>query len=432
MKKQTTKVQVRKFNSEKVWVGGFFSGHYEETSVEDVVNKFLSTLDPEDILAVQYSKTPEEESYIVTYKNNFYNENSLDKDYLNLLSDILTNGRVKSSGRANMPSTTSLVGTRIVHNLKDGFPLLTTKKMHFKGIFHELIWILNGDTNIKYLVDNGVNIWNKNGYDWYLKACKRTNQDPVTLEDFVEIIRRCGSEELINLSHTHFPQDSYCFGDLGRVYGYQWRKGKDQLKTAYEGLKNNPYSRYHVISGWDLGDMGAAALGPCHLLYHFNSVPLTNEEREAIGMKRGAPSFEIYSSLIGDSEAKACYYSKLEAEFRVPKDRLDLVMYQRSVDTVLGLPYNLASMGLFLTIMAEATGKDLGNIVWMGGDTHIYNPHKSSIQEQLEREPFPLPKLRILKKLNTFEDILSLKFEDIVLEDYVSHPKLKDQPELFA
>jgi thymidylate synthase len=311
------------------------------------------------------------------------------------------------------------------------FPLLTTKKMYWKGIVHELLWFLRGDTNIKYLVDNNVNIWNGDAYRWYLKWWDEYGQyiggdvhKFETIDKFIEVIK-----ENKNQVHSHWDEktdvmSAYVYGDLGKVYGYQWRNqnGVDQIKEVLDGLKTNPYSRYHIIDGWNKADFKDMALPVCHLLYHFIVRPMTIEER--INYHINELNGEFF--LTNDDDEMLAY---LDAA-RVPKFYLDLNMYQRSCDTFLGLPFNLASMSLLLSIIAKAVGMVAGSAFWIGGDTHIYVNHIPMVKEQLKREPYEHPRLKINKELNTLEDILALKYEDFELIGYKSHPAIK--AELFT
>lgn len=362
------------------------------------------------------------------------------KQYLNLLNKILNEGVEKESGRANMPNTIGISKGEISMNLQDGFPLLTTKKMYLKGIIHELLWFLRGETNIKYLVDNNVNIWNGDSYRWYLKyydeaikLAKAINvpeelnprgdwSKPFSQEEFVETIK---SGEL-DFSVASLMNSNYVLGDLGKVYGYQWRNqnGVDQVKDVVEGLKNNPYSRYHIIDGWNKADFKDMALPPCHLLYQFIVRPLSLEERREIWNER-IKGLQFILTWGGDKTE-----SDALDEQNIPKFYLDLNMYQRSCDTFLGVPFNLASMSILLMIIAKASNMVAGVANWIGGDTHLYVDHIPMVTEQISRDPYPLPRLLINKELNSLDDILALTIDDFELVDYQSHPAIK--AELFT
>ncbi len=349
------------------------------------------------------------------------------KQYLDLLQNIIDNGVEKESGRANMPNTIGISHGVIKMNLQDGYPLLTTKKMFWKGIIHELLWILRGDTNIKYLVDNGVNIWNGDAYRWYLATCNGTGaikSDPYdgiirvipiqypTINSFIEVIKESDAPIYID--------GGYFLGDLGKVYGYQWRNqnGVDQIKEVIEGLQKNPYSRYNIIDGWNKADFKDMALPPCHLLYQFIVRPLSIEDKWNLFQK------VEWNEPLNQKSTDDNELSRICDEHNIPKFYLDLNMYQRSVDSALGCPFNLASMSLLLKIFAKTCNMEEGIATWIGGDTHIYVNHINAIKEQIKREPFVLPKLLIKKELNNLEDILNLTIEDFELVGYKSHSKI--------
>ena len=375
------------------------------------------------------------------------------KQYLDLLQSIIDNGVEKESGRANMPNTIGISKADISMNLQDGFPLLTTKKMYWKGIVHELLFFLRGDTNIKYLVDNNVNIWNSDAYRWYLKQhddnIKRLESifddksridytvDFPTIDDFVSEIKNN------DIDRYHIFNTEYILGDLGKVYGYQWRNqnGVDQVKNVIEGLKNNPYSRYHIIDGWNVVDFPEMALPPCHLLYQFIVRPLTIQERYDIYKKadglKAILGYSVYPTSAYVSEngevdiiGEPIDYIYTEDDIRildnnnVPKFYLDLNMYQRSVDSALGCPYNIASMSLLLMIFAKASNMIAGVANWIGGDTHLYVTHVETAKEQLKRTTFPLPTMKINKELNNLEDILNLSISDFEINNYIYHPTI--------
>jgi len=345
------------------------------------------------------------------------------KQYLDLLENILDNGVEKESGRANMPNTRGISHGVIQMDLQDGFPLLTTKKMYWKGIVHELLWFLRGDTNIAYLVNNNVNIWNADAYRWYLKYNENNSHGtpPLTMEQFINEIKMGGHV------NPHFVNTDYYLGDLGKVYGYQWRNqnGVDQIKEVLDGLKSNPYSRYHIIDGWNKADFKDMALPPCHLLYQFIVRPLDTIERTELAWKIGLES-EYRENLPKMVEEWDIWFD----ERNVPKFYLDLNMYQRSCDTMLGVPFNIASMSLLLMIFAKASNMIAGVSTWIGGDTHLYMNHIPAVNEQLEREPYDLPQMVINKELNNLEDILGLTINDFELQNYECHSTIK--AELFT
>ena len=258
------------------------------------------------------------------------------RQYLDLLNRIMTEG--VDRGDRTGTGTRSVFGHQMRFDLSEGFPLLTTKKLHLKSIIYELLWFLKGDTNVKYLQDNGVRIWN----EW-------ARPD----------------------------------GDLGHIYGYQWRSWPDyngghidQIKEVIETIKNNPESRRIIVSAWNVADIPGMALPPCHILF----------------------------------------------QFYVADGRLSLMLYQRSADCFLGVPFNIASYALLLMMVAQVTGLKPGEFIHTLGDTHIYHNHFDQVRLQLEREPRPLPVMKINPEV---KDIFDFKNEDFTLEDYNPHPHIK-------
>lgn len=282
------------------------------------------------------------------------------RQYLDMCRDILENGQLKKD-RTNT-GTYSIFGYQTRYNLADGFPLLTTKKVFLKGIIHELLWFISGDTNIKYLVDNKVRIWNEWPYEIYKKSTSFNNE---TLEEFVNKIK-----EDDNFAKKH--------GNLGPVYGKQWRDfgGNDQLLNVINDIKNNPDSRRLIISAWNPGENHLMALPPCHAFM----------------------------------------------QFYVNGDKLSLQLYQRSADVFLGVPFNIASYSLLLMMVAQVTGLKAHEFVHTMGDTHIYTNHVEQINLQLSRKPKNLPKMIINPKVN---NILDFKYEDFKLVQYDPHPAIK-------
>jgi len=259
------------------------------------------------------------------------------KQYLEMCQQILDNG-VDRDDRTGT-GTRSIFGHQLRFDLQEGFPLMTTKKVYWKGVAHELLWFLKGDTNIKYLNDNDVHIWD----EW--------------------------ADEN---------------GDLGNVYGHQWRSWEgregtiDQISEVIEQIKENPYSRRLIVNAWNVGDLDKMALPPCHLLF----------------------------------------------QFYVADGKLSCQLYQRSCDTFLGVPFNIASYSLLTHMIAHVVGLEVGEFVWTGGDVHIYHNHFDQIKEQLSREPRPLPQIKINKET---DNIFEIDFEDIELIDYDPHPTIKGE-----
>ena len=348
------------------------------------------------------------------------------KQYQDLLRKILNEGREKESGRANMPNTLGISHGIIQMDINEGFPLLTTKKMSWKLIVHELLWFLRGETNIKYLVDNNVNIWNSDAYRWYLKWYNEIGYDYgvrnfETIEEFINSIKN--NEDTRKFGKYHL-------GDLGKVYGYQWRNqnGVDQVKKVIDELKSNPYSRYHIINAWSAHDIPEMALPPCHLLYHFIVRPFNETDIIHYLNKYYLMYDQIpwTDKLVTDNGG----YKKICEQYDVPKFYLDLSMYQRSCDTFLGVPFNLASMSMLLMLIAIVSGMEPGIATWIGGDVHLYLDHIPVVKEQLERTPYHLPELKINKNIKTLDDILSLTVDDFQMVNYNYYDVLK--AELFT
>ncbi len=258
------------------------------------------------------------------------------KQYLDLLQHVLENGTIKQDRTGT--GTASVFGYQMRFNLEDGFPLLTTKKLHLRSIIHELLWFLKGETNIKYLRDNKVTIWD----DW-----------------------------------------ADANGDLGHVYGYQWRSwptsdGRhiDQISQLIESLKNNPDSRRHIVSAWNVAEVDQMALPPCHALF----------------------------------------------QFYVADGKLSLQLYQRSADIFLGVPFNISSYAILLMMVAQVTGYKAYEFIHTLGDAHIYLNHIEQVKLQLTRDTRTLPIMRINADLKS---IFDFKFEDFILENYDPHPHIK-------
>ena len=293
------------------------------------------------------------------------------KQYLDLLTRIKTEGAVKTDRTGT--GTKSVFGHQMRFDLSQGFPLLTTKKVFLKGIIHELLWFLNGDTNIKYLVDNGVHIWDNDAYRYYNELCVKEGVLPVAMEEFL----RAAQEGIDS------PIEGYKFGDLNHVYGYQWRswprpngEAIDQIQQAVDLIKNNPDSRRIIVSAWNVADVEKMALPPCHTLF----------------------------------------------QFYVADGKLSCMLYQRSADTFLGVPFNIASYALLTMMMAQVCGLEAGEFVHTLGDTHLYLNHFEQVDEQLSRTPRALPKMKINPNVKS---IFDFKFEDFTLEDYDPYPTIK-------
>ena len=344
--------------------------------------------------------------------------NNIEKQYQALLRDILykNNPKVDRTGTG----TISLFGKQIRHNMKEGFPLLTTKKMAFKSIVTELLWFLRGDTNIKYLVDNGCNIWNGDAWKNYSSKTNEYKGDwPDTQEEFINKIKT--DDEFANK-----------WGDLGPIYGAQWRKwdGIDQIQELINSLKTNPDSRRMLVSAWNVNYLDEMVLPPCHFSFQCYTRELNAIERAKLA---GGGSDKLhrlikdgnYTTIDADTEIH-----KLCDIMGIPKRTISLMWNQRSVDTFLGLPFNIASYALLLEIIAKAVNMVPDELIGNLGDVHLYSNHIEQAKLQAYRSPFELPKLIMnpifLANLEHkgFDEAINgqVNFE---LENYQSHPAIK-------
>lgn len=373
------------------------------------------------------------------------------KQYLKLLKDIQEDGTYKAAARENMPGTKSLFGAQLRFDLQEGFPLLTTKKMFWKGVVVELLWFLRGDTNIKYLVDNGVNIWNEDAYNYYLKQCKDIQLLPnykgqklyqkYTFEEFVDTIKSYDENTLKVISKDIPIESSYTLGDCGFQYGKVWREWEgglnfnkkneddedwikiDQIKNVIESIKNNPTSRRHIVTAIDPSNDSDLALYWCHAMFQFNCRPLTYDERLSQYM-RGNNTYNPTNEEIAISAGKN---KGIEGEMEhmdlagVPKYYLDCQLYQRSADVFLGVPFNIASYALLTEMIAKICNMVPGEYIHTFGDVHIYDNHKDAVKEQLSREPSELPKLKLnndmIPPLKEGQEV-ELYFEDFEMSDF--------------
>ena len=329
--------------------------------------------------------------------------NTLDKQYQDLLQDILENGVAK--GDRTGTGTISTFGKQIRHNLNDGFPLLTTKKMAIKSIMTELKWFLKGDTNIRYLVDNGCNIWNGDAYKKYEKLLVPGFHGPwYKQEQFIELIK----------TNDKFAED---WGELGPIYGAQWRSwGKessykeiDQIQNLINELKTNPDSRRLMVSAWNVSELNLMTLPPCHYGFQVYTRVLDLDERIDWYNKNSEPSHQSRD-----------YFHEHMDDYAVPRRVISLMWNQRSVDTFLGFPFNIASYAMLLHLIAKEVDMIPGEIIGNLGDTHLYKNHIEQAEEQISREPKPhLPKLKLSNV-----DILNGEFDYEILH-YHSHPTIK-------
>jgi thymidylate synthase len=359
--------------------------------------------------------------------------NKLDLDYQNLLKDILENGTKKETRNGG---TISVFGRQIRHKMSDGFPVLTTKKMAWKTMVTELIWFLSGSTNIKFLVDNNCHIWDGDCYQAYIKRYNkgeyvgktkllenskknRTLTEPFTIEEFINKIK----------TDDEFAKK---WGSLGKIYGWQWRNwgerkhdsisneyfiGIDQIANLINDLKTNPDSRRLLVSAWNPSDLPNQVLPPCHYGFQVYTRELSHKER---------------CDLFGhnDSIDRDYSYSKWLDDNGFPKRAISLMWSQRSVDTGLGLSFNVSSYGLLLEIIAKEVNMVPDELIGNLGDCHLYLNHLDGIKEQLTREPYPLPKLIINDEFWNHEHqtvdgwVKGMEIGDFTLEGYQSHPKI--------
>jgi thymidylate synthase len=353
--------------------------------------------------------------------------NKLDKQYQDLLQSILDYG-VEKKDRTGT-GTKSIFGYTIRHNMQDGFPVLTTKKMAWKTIVTELLWFLRGDTNIKFLVENGCHIWDGDAYKnyekWYDNMSKTT---PFTVP------KKFTQEELvesIKLDDKHAEM----FGDLGPIYGKQWRswekwyvdenqryltftKKIDQIQNLINDLKTNPDSRRLMVNAWNVGELDQMVLPPCHYGFQVYTRELSLEERR----KLANHDSEFISPITVESWDRD----------NIPARAISLMWNQRSVDTFLGLPFNIASYGLLLTILAKEVNMVPDQLIGNLGDTHLYLNHIEQAKEQIGREPFELPTLKHMKTDEFYKSLsedtslfIHLNPTDFQLENYQSHPSIK-------
>jgi thymidylate synthase len=351
-------------------------------------------------------------------------ENQLDKKYQQLLSDIITFG-VEKKDRTGT-GTISEFGHQIRHKMSEGFPLLTTKKMAWKQVVTELLWFLRGDTNIQYLVQNGCNIWNGDAYKNYTTILSKTHSkhyEPMEMKKFIERIK----------TDDAFAKE---FGELGPIYGKQWRKWEsvdtsqfwqedwtpkdtDQIKNLINELKTNPDSRRLMVSAWNVGELDQMVLPPCHYGFQIYTRELSIEERLDLASKK--------YSVFEPSDFHRVDHKEIDELYPVPKRAISLMWNQRSVDTFLGLPFNIASYGLLLHIIANEVDMIPDELIGNLGDTHLYLNHIEQAKEQISREPFELPKLKIENEVKWKEgDCLpTYSIEHFILENYQSHPTIK-------
>lgn len=328
--------------------------------------------------------------------------NNLDKQYQDLLVDIITEGKEKKDRTGT--GTVSLFGRQIRHDMSEGFPLLTTKKMAIKTMMTELKWFLKGDTNIKYLVENGCNIWNGDAFKNYIsKTNEYKGNWPDTMEEYLERIK----------TDDEFAKR---WGELGPIYGKQWRQfqGKDfidndQIKNLITDLITNPDSRRLMVSAWNVSELHNMVLPPCHYGFQVYTRELNLDER-----------IDYYNGNSDPLNRSSDYFHEHMDIYGVPRRSISLMWNQRSVDTFLGLPFNIASYATLLILIGKEVNMVPEHLIGNLGDTHLYSNHIEQAKEQISREPMPhLPKLKVSNV-----DILNGEFDYEVLH-YHSHPTIK-------
>lgn len=356
--------------------------------------------------------------------------NQVDAEYFRLLNLVTTKGRIKTN-RTGV-DTIGTFGAQARFDLQDGFPILTTKKVFFKSIVHELLWFIKGSTNIKYLVDNDVHIWDDWAYDKYKKSSIPSVNDTTTQgfdssfskSEFIETIKR----------NDIFAKK---WGELGEgTYGGMWRDfpfftesnkdgslttcGVDQIKKVIEKLKTNPDDRRLIVSAWHPYWVDQCALPPCHILFQFHTELLTDDERENIATEEQK---SLASMVAIDAYDKEGTYFKELTELGVPTRKLNCQLYQRSCDLFIGIPFNIASYSLLTHMVAHVTHMVPGEFIHTYGDLHVYTNHLEQVKLQLTREPYK--NLPILKLNPDIKDLFEFKYEDIKLEGYEHHQYIK-------
>ena len=371
--------------------------------------------------------------------------NNLDKQYTDLLQDILDNGVTKSDRTGT--GTISIFGRQIRHKMSDGFPLLTTKKMPFKTIVTELLWFLRGDTNIKYLVDNGCHIWDGDCFSNYQKITAREIKLNIAMETHPHY--GLTKEEFINRIKTDV-EFAKQWGNLGSIYGKQWRswetydfsidndfgnnefgggwnvKHIDQISNLINDLKTNPDSRRLMVNAWNVGELDQMVLPPCHYGFQVYTRELSASERitykntKQINLLDSNELFDFIKSNVNMDLDNAVH--KECDEFDIPTRTISLMWNQRSCDFPLGIPMNIASYALLLMIIAKEVNMVPDELIGNLGDCHIYLNQIDGVKEQISREPFELPQVRISSGL--LDDIAHHEINDFDLLNYQSHPKI--------
>lgn len=430
--------------------------------------------------------------------------NNADKQYLDLLREVKEKG-IKKSDRTGT-GTVSLFGRTLRFNMQEGFPLLTTKKIHTKSVIHELLWFLQGSHNIKYLVDNGVNIWNEWPWQNYMKNHEKLkkmldvairnadhgveehaelvdkirrdleNNPSLTLDEFVAKIKESEYNPMDFFNPDRLKTFAEQWGELGPVYGKQWRQWQgwmkyedgddreghgslwyDQILRLIQDLKTNPDSRRLMVNAWNVAEIDQMLLPPCHYGFQCWTRELTIEERykafsdkhvdpelkentpeSAIGSKWTVKGFEsrirVMTGMAGNDAGEAAknIAHKWLDDWKIPRRAISLMWQQRSVDLFLGLPFNIASYGLLLEMIAQSCNMIADELIFNGGDCHIYTNHFDQVDEQLKREPMELCKLKLTKPESEYSSlhgnnghIIEYDYKNFEFIGYKSHPAIK-------
>lgn len=363
--------------------------------------------------------------------------------YTNLIDTLIQYGEHKDT-RAG--ATRSMFGLYLNWKLHNGLPVLTSKKMYTKGVLHELIWFLSGNTNIKYLVDNNVHIWDDDAYRFYLEIMRGNfdidgdesysiekgdyftiNKGVLSKEDFLKGVAE--GWRILNLSNI--VKGTYVFGDLNNVYGHQWRKwgGHDQIQEVIDKLRTNPDDRRMIVSAWNVEDIPTMALPPCHYTFQFYTNKMTEAERWDYLERHllNGDDMDAYYSLMRSRrpEYKEGELSHVLDRYNVPVRKLSCMFNMRSIDCILGLPFNMLSYAVLTHMIAKCVNMDVGELIVNGGDCHIYE-NQIAIYEKEQKDrrnaPYPLPVLRLNPDVRNIDDF---RYEDILVEDYKSYPAVK-------
>lgn len=370
------------------------------------------------------------------------------KQYQDLINYILENG-VEKKDRTGT-GTLSVFGYQMRFDLRKGFPLVTTKKTHLRSIIHELLWFLKGETNTQYLTDNGVTIWDEwalpeDEYAEYRMSNADRMAHAITEGLWVEggstlqaklnhLGEKAGNEFLDSLGVPR--EERYVTrkkGDLGPVYGKQWRnwdcssrrsmmqgttESIDQIQNAIDLLKNDPDNRRIIVSAWNVADLDKMALAPCHAFFQFYSHELSAEKRLE-WFKENVPMMKRLRNMVYSNSEEL---HKVMDENKVPRRVLSCQLYQRSCDTFLGLPFNIASYAMLIHMIAQQVNMIPGELIWTGGDTHLYSNHMDQVKELMTREPRKLPTLKIVRDVPSINDYT---FHDFEVTGYDPHPAIK-------